>query len=100
MSRKAVALFLVFSWILLSGLDVVEDLDLPDRIAFQNSGEAAAARNGSTGPLARNIVESAIYAGIRWSTVLEQLAPPVINYVPYFSQKISKLHKVNRVFLI
>jgi hypothetical protein len=100
MFRKALSVLLVFSWIVLSGLDVVEDLDLPDQIEFQNSTKAASRGNGPSGPLARNIVESATDGGIRCSSWLEQLTAPTINYAPYFSRKVSKLHKVHRVFLI
>ncbi len=100
MVREPLSVLLVFSWIILSGLDVVEDLDLPDQIEFQNATDAPVAANRSAGPLARNIVESATYVGMRNATVLEQFTAGVAIYTPNPSQKVSKLHKLKRVFLI
>jgi hypothetical protein len=99
MLRRAISVVLVFSWVILAGIDVLEDLDLPDRIEFQCSSKTTLPA-GSGAPLARNIVESATHSGIRCSGWLEQLTPPVTIHTPHLSQKVSKLHKVNRVFLI
>ena len=100
MLRRAISVVLVFSWIVLSGIDVLEDLDLPDRIEFQCSSKTTLPGVGSGAPLARNIVESATQGGSRCYSWLEQFNPPITIYTPHLSQKVSKLHKVNRVFLI
>jgi hypothetical protein len=100
MLRRFVALLLVFSWIILSGYDVVEDLDLPNQIEFQSSMPDPVAPLGSSGLLTRNIVESADHTPYRCQCLLEQLAIRKITYTPHYSQKTSKLHKIHRVFLI
>ena len=99
MLRRFVALLLVFSWIILSGYDVVEDLDLPDQIEVQSSSDDPIAV-GSNGVLARNIVESADHTPYRCQCLLEQFATRKATYTPHYSHKTSKLHKVHRVFLI
>jgi hypothetical protein len=99
MLRRFVALLLVFSWIILSGYDVVEDLDLPDQIEVQSSSDDPIAV-GSNGVLARNIVESANHTPYRCHCLLEQFATQKASYPPHYSHKTSKLHKVHRVFLI
>jgi hypothetical protein len=99
MLRRFVALLLVFSWIILSGYDVVEDLDLPDQIEVQSSSDNPIAV-GSNGVLARNIVESADHKPYRCHCLFEQFATQKASYPPHYSQKTSKLHKVHRVFLI
>jgi hypothetical protein len=40
MLRKWLALLLALSWVILSGYDVIEDLDLPDRIEIHNPADA------------------------------------------------------------
>jgi hypothetical protein len=100
MLRGFVALLLVFSWIILSGYDVVEDLVLPDQIEFQSSIPGPAAPHGSSGLVTRNIVESADHTPYRCQCLLEQFATQQASYPPHYSHKTSKLHKVHRVFLI
>jgi hypothetical protein len=100
MLKELMGILLVFSWIILSGFDVVEDLDLPDQIEFQSSTDAPATGNGSAGVLARNIVESADHTPSRCPKLLEQFAATITIYTPHLSHKVSKLHKVHRVFLI
>jgi len=99
MLKRFVALLLVFSWIILSGYDVVEDLDLPDQTEFQSSIDDPIV-GASTGILARNIIESADYTPSRCPNLLEQFGVLKTTYVPHHSQKTSKLYKVHRVFLI
>lgn len=91
---------LVFSWMILSSLDVVEDLELPDPIQFEDSTEAPLPSSASAGLLARNIVETATYAGVRCSNRLEQFTRSVTTYTPHSSQRVSKLHKVHQVLII
>jgi hypothetical protein len=99
MLKRSVALLLVFSWTILSGYDVVEDLDLPDQVEFQSSTDDPIAVH-SNGLLTRNIVESADHTVGRSDNLLEQFATRKANYNPHQSLKTSKLHKVHRVFLI
>jgi hypothetical protein len=100
MLRRFVALFLVFSWIILSGFDVVEDLDLPDQIEFQSSSDDAIAVNFPHGLLAGNIDESADHTPSRRPNLLEQFATRKVTDTLPHSHKTSKLHKVHCVFLI
>ena len=100
MLRKALPLLLIGSWIILSGFDVTEDLDLPQLIGYQDPSDDGSNGNGPAGLLARNIVESATHEGIRASNLLEHRARPIAFHVPHLSQKVSKLHKVNHIFLI
>jgi hypothetical protein len=98
---RIIALLLVFSWITLSGFDVVEDLDLSDQIEFQSSTDGPLIDNGSTGVLAVNIDESSDYTPTRLPSLPEQFASATTVYTPHlFIKKISKLHKFHRVFLI
>jgi hypothetical protein len=99
MLKRFLAVLLVFSWIILSGYDVVEDLDLPDQTEVQNSIDDPIV-GASSGVLARNIIESADYAPIHCQNLLEQFGFLKTTCVPHHSQKTSKLYKVHRVFLI
>ncbi|HUC97581.1 MAG TPA: hypothetical protein VMR88_03830 [Candidatus Polarisedimenticolaceae bacterium] len=100
MLRKRLALFLAFSWVILSGYDVIEDLDLPDPIAFDSPSDALSRGAGSAGLLARNIVESADRPHLRCVSLAEHYLDFTASYTPSLSQKVFKLHKVNQVFLI
>ena len=59
MLRKRLALLLALSWVILSGYDVIEDLDFLHRIELQNSADTLFRGSVSAGLLAGNIVESA-----------------------------------------
>ena len=100
MLRKRLALLLALSWVILSGYDVIEDLDLPDRIALHSSSDALSRGAGAAGLLARNMVESADRPYLRCATLLEHHLEFAASYTPRVTQRVFKLHKVNQVFLI
>jgi hypothetical protein len=100
MLRKRLALLLAFSWVILSGYDVIEDLDLPDRIALHSPSHALSRGVGSAGLLAGNIVESADRPHLRYASLPEQYLEFTASYTPRLSQRVFKLHKINEVFLI
>ena len=100
MLRSRLALLLVFSWVILSGYDVTEDLHLPDRITLHQTTDALSRGAGSAGLLARNIVESADRPHLRYATLPEQYLEFTASYAPSLSQRVFKLHKVYQVFLI
>ena len=100
MLRKRLALLLALCWVILSGYDVIEDLDLPDRIELHNSSDALSRGPGSAGLLARNIVESADRPYLRCASSAEHYLEVTASYIPSLSQRVFKLHKVNQVFLI
>ena len=100
MLRKRLALLLALSWVILSGYDVIEDLDFPDRIELQNSADTLFRGSGSAGLLAGNIVESADRPQLRCASLPEYYLEFTASYVPSLSHKVFKLHKVNQVYLI
>jgi hypothetical protein len=100
MLRKRLALLLALSWVILSGYDVIEDLDLPDRIEIHNPADALSRGAGSAGLLARNIVESADRPHLRYANLLEHYLEFAASSIRTLSQRVFKLHKVNQVFLI
>lgn len=68
MLRKRLALLLALSWVILSGYDVIEDLDFLHRIELQNSADTLFRGSGSAGLLAGNIVESADRPLLRYTS--------------------------------
>jgi hypothetical protein len=102
MCRKVIATLLIAGWVILSGFDVLEDLEF--------SGQAAVSRNSQDpnspstvagwGALANNIVESAYriqqsYFDPVGSTPLTLDLDAVPDFRAYF-----QLHKLYHVFLI
>ena len=100
MLRKRLALLVALSWVILSGYDVVEDLDLPERIALHSPSNALSRGAGPAGLLARNIVESADRPLLRCASLPEHHLEFTASYAPSVTQRVFKLHKVNQVFLI
>jgi hypothetical protein len=99
--RRPLAVLLTISLTILAGLDVFEDLDPPSILEFGRSTAPPAPAAAPTGNLANNIVESAANLKPNPSDVLNQ---PIVEQqaieVPPAVQKVSKLHKLKRVFLI
>jgi hypothetical protein len=100
MLRRRLALLLIFSWAILSGFDVIEDLDLPDQVELHNSSDAVSRGAGSAGLLARNIVESADRPHLRYSNLPEHPLELSETFTPSLTHRVAKLHKVHQVFLI
>jgi hypothetical protein len=75
-------------------------LDLPDRIEFQTSPERPLAGNRPTRPLVRKYRR----VGHAWGNPELEHSGAIYcarnNLYAAFFQRISKLHKLNRVFLI
>ena len=99
MARKLLPLLLLVSWISLSGVDALEDLDLPDQVKLYNSTASPLLDPGHNVRLAHNMVESAGHSRIRIFYFLEQ-SGKLLTTSPTLSRKISKLHKLHRVYLI
>ena len=101
--RKSLALGLVFAWLLLSGLDLLEDLDkAPTTGALSNAASADGSkwkRNG-WGALANNIVESATRLPHACLELASPAAAPLQLDVDFDFRRCSRLHKLYRVFLI
>jgi hypothetical protein len=100
MLKRALAVLLVPLWVILSGVDVLEDLDLPSGIEVHSSTDVPLPGSGQIGRLANNIVESADHSRPRCSSFLEQSSVQLSLEAPTVFQKSSKLHKLHRVFLI
>ena len=99
MLRRALAVLLVLLWVILSGFDALEDLDLPGGIEAHSSTDVPLSR-GQTGRLVNNIVESADHSRIRHSGLLDQPTTEVSVDTHSPSPRHFKLHKLHRVFLI
>lgn len=100
MFRKGLAALLISSWIILSVVDLVEDLELPDRTEFGDATDAPVPSNPFEGLLTRNIVESAAHEGIHCANLLGEFIVGITVHKPHLTQTISKLYKIFRVFII
>lgn len=101
MFRKSVAVLLVLSWVILSGFDVVEDLDLPDQAGLCSSKSAEPSGAPWSCRLVNNIVESADTASGRAPVLASK---PVGRQGAFTAITVShiklKLHKLHAIFLI
>jgi hypothetical protein len=102
MCRQVFATLLIAGWIILSGYDVLEDLDFPNQpVISENSHNASHASSAvSWDALANNMVESAYrlhqdYTCRLTSADLTSNLDALTGFGAYF-----QLHKLYRVFLI
>lgn len=100
MLRKALAGLLVISWVLLSGLDVLEDLDFSNEVKLHRSTKAVGSSVGHVSRGANNIVETAYRSETDDEAVLSQFIAQQSVARHTAILKKSKLHKLHRVFLI
>lgn len=101
MPRKLLAIFLVFTWIYLSGFDLLEDLQLPlNDAASAHSSKAHSHDGNRPTSLANNMVESAIKAPATYKLLVRP--DDSLSTIHSFSslQRALDLHKLHRVFLI
>jgi hypothetical protein len=100
MLKKALAVLLGVSWVILSGFDVLEDLDPFHQFEFHGSAAPSAHGVRHRISLSNNIIESADHSPPRHSVTLHQptIHVPVDVYVAV--QSSSKLHKLHHVYLI
>ena len=93
----------ILGWISLSCFDVVEDLnEIPGQAAVSKSSlkDNASTKRGGWGPLANNIVESAIYSEPDY-IALVTFIPTIIDSDSFLDfHAYFPLHKLHRVFLI
>jgi hypothetical protein len=99
MLRKLLAGLLVVSWVILSGFDLVEDFKAPT--SFAVTGEPASLPDAAARRHAlHNIVEAADHRSDHFACLFGlQLADGSIEAVADF-KKISRLHKLHRVYRI
>lgn len=98
MFRKLLGSVLVLSWIILSGLDVWEDLHPLSQIELRGSAESPFSALPQTGRLVNNIIETAPHWRLRPSALLELPVVQLSVQLSVSSQRSSKLHKFHQVF--
>jgi hypothetical protein len=99
MLRRILAACLVLSWLVLSGMDLLEDFDLPFRMEFEGSTKIPGPAAKPTG-LTHDMAEFAHSARIA-RAVLSNF--PNLRFTGDYSSdfaRIAKLHKFYQVFLI
>ena len=101
MFRKPLAVVLIFSWVVLSGIDLLEDLKLEsEHSAYSESGESLLPNWLQHASVANNIVESAINPSTFYTPLVRlNLSRSSIHPV-LSSHKVLELHKLHCVFLI
>lgn len=102
MLRKSLAILLLFSWVILSGIDLLEDLEFDSEATAYSQGplDQSLPYLKHRANLANNIVESADHTQVFYPALLRLTAAqspihPVLSF-----QRVSQLHKLHRVFLI
>lgn len=102
MRRKVLATLLIVGWVILSGFDVLEDLEFPGGVAVSRLSHDPSSESTVTGWgfLANNIVESAyrlhqVYIVLIDSTTVTFDLDAVLDLHTYI-----QLHKLYHVFLI
>jgi hypothetical protein len=105
MARKLLAVLLMLSWIVLSGFDLLEDLQFETGASAYSHSRGAGDKSlpphsKRHASLTNNIVESAagtqvFYPSLLRLTPSQSAVPPILS-----SHRVSELHKLNRVFLI
>src|SRR3972149_98496 len=100
MLRKALAFLLIFSWIILSGFDLLEDLDVPIQVDIHSPIEGSLPNLGQRVDLVNNIVESADRTRLFDAELFE--LPRVDSSVDraLSVKKVFQLHKLPRVYQI
>ena len=103
MSRRFVAALLIFSWIVLSGFDLLEDLHFESG----NGTYAQGTRDKSLpthlhhrANLTNNIVESAANLQVIFPSILRWTPTPSASRRVWSFRGVSDLHKLHRVFII
>jgi hypothetical protein len=100
MLKRGLAVLLVLSWVILSGFDVLEDLDPFGQIELHRSAGPPTHGVGHTMSLANNIIESADDSRPRHSVTRHQPTVHLPVDVHVVVQSSSKLHKLHHIFLI
>jgi hypothetical protein len=100
MHRRGVAVLLILSWVLLSAIDILEDLDHYDRLELHSAPAVLGSRNGQSGGLVNNIVESADHSRVRRPKLFQPwpLNPSIGS--PTVCRKSFSIHKRHHIFLI
>jgi hypothetical protein len=101
MFRKPLALALVFSCVILSGFDLLEDLRLEsDHSAYSKSGRLPSRTWIQHASLANNILESGASAAAFFILLFPHNLSHSATHPVSTSHRVSELYKLHRVFLI
>jgi len=100
MLRKALGVLLIVSWVILSGFDLLEDLDVPSPAGVHSPLEGSLPSVGRGVDIVNNILESGDHARLSCAGPFELPAVDLPVDAPTVSKKVSKIHKIHRVFLI
>jgi hypothetical protein len=100
MIRKGFTAFLIACLVVLAGVDLLEDLDLPPQLSIHNPDDESQP-NGSPGfDLVNNVLEFGTLARLSCFALWEHGNFTSCNDRCAVRNKASKIHKLNRVFLI
>jgi hypothetical protein len=100
MLRKSLAVLLVLAWVILASLDVLEDLNVPHRIALSSCRATASPGLPSACTLVNNIVESAYTSSGRDPLfVSEPVVDASLLALTVFHVKL-RLHQLHAIYLI
>lgn len=99
MLRRTLAVFLILSWVALSGIDIVEDLDLPFKVEFERSGEIPGP-GAKRGGFAHNITEFANASRIVPGAFFNFSGVRSVGDPSKAFSKSAKLHKYHQRLLI
>ena len=98
--RAALSLYLTLAWLTLAGFDLLEDLRARQQLKIHASAATQAREPERFRPVVNNIVESASEPGCRTNALLQAFQPELSREAPALRCRGSRLHKLNRVFLI
>ena|ERR671922_2234583 len=104
MIRKSLAAFLVLSWIIFSGVDILEDLSFQADITIYTTPVSRLPVGHKAVKLANDTVEFAHYNTLFFGKVPKdtnlESATCQFSSNTYLDSKVSRSHKDNRVLLI
>jgi hypothetical protein len=102
MLRKPLAILLILSWVVLSGLDLLEDLEFEtnSRVHVGSSDKSSPPYSGHQVSLVNNIVESAQSETLSQLSLFELIPSHASGDSLSSFHKVSELYKLHRVFLI
>jgi hypothetical protein len=98
--HRCVAVLLILCWVVLSAIDILEDLGHSDQLELHNALAASRFWNGQPGGLVNDIVESADHSRVRRPKLLPPWPLELSIGFPAACQKSFSIHKRHRIFLI
>jgi hypothetical protein len=100
MPRKLLGFLLIVSWVILSGVDLVQDLKLPNPVQINALPDHSAPKTSPGLAALNNIVESADHKRLPYATLFDSVSVNLFIGGAIVFKKVFRLHKLHRVFLI